>query len=45
MNPSLDMVFEEARGRVYVIAPWLPEPLSAPTFEEAYWEARRRIPR
>lgn len=43
LNPSLDMIFEETQGRVYVIAPWLDEPLSGSNFEEAYWAAREAL--
>jgi len=31
-------------GSWAVLAPWLDEPVIAPTFEEAYWLARSRHP-
>lgn len=40
---SLNMVFsqEKERGPVTVLAPWLEEPIVAPTFEEAFWAAKK----
>lgn len=44
--PSLDMeVIREDDGSYTVIAPWLTEPVNAPTWEEVYWNALSLYPR
>ena len=41
MTYSLDMSVEEIDGLYVIDAPWLREPVSAKTFEEAYEKALR----
>ena len=47
MPPSLAMIVDrDASGRWSVLAPWLSEPVTATSWEEAYWiaiAARRAI--
>lgn len=41
---SLDMIIDRAPdGAWRILAPWLDEPVTAPTFEEAYEIARYRF--
>jgi hypothetical protein len=40
--PSLQMVVEVVDDVWTVMAPWLAEPVSASTFEAAYWLAMRQ---